>query len=42
MLILQGFYWNCLDNWWEEIASITDEIAFKGFDTVWLPPPCRG
>lgn len=42
MLILQAFYWNCLDNWWEEIASITDEIAFKGFDTVWLPPPSRG
>jgi hypothetical protein len=42
MLILQAFYWNCLDDWWEEIASISEEIAVKGFDTVWLPPPSKG
>ncbi|SIR57010.1 hypothetical protein SAMN05421834_1381 [Halanaerobium kushneri] len=21
MLILQAFYWNCLDDWWEEIKN---------------------
>ncbi|TDO71347.1 alpha-amylase [Halanaerobium saccharolyticum] len=42
MLILQAFYWNCLDDWWEEIASIVEDIAIKGFDTVWLPPPSKG
>ncbi|PTX17424.1 Alpha amylase, catalytic domain [Halanaerobium congolense] len=42
MLILQAFYWNCLDDWWNEISSITEEISIKGFDTVWLPPPSKG
>lgn len=42
MIILQSFYWNCLDNWWEELNYLVESIAEKGFDTMWLPPPSRG
>ena len=42
MVILQGFYWNCLENWWEHLEYLAEEIANKGFDTVWLPPVSKG
>jgi alpha-amylase len=42
MLILQGFYWDCPSDWYNEISYLTDAIAEKGFTDIWLPPPSRG
>jgi alpha-amylase len=42
LIILQSFYWNCLENWWQHLDALAEEIAKKGFDQVWLPPPSKG
>ncbi|MFW5891607.1 MAG: alpha-amylase family glycosyl hydrolase [bacterium] len=42
MIILQSFYWNCLENWYQHLDVLVEEIAKKGFDQVWLPPPSAG
>ena len=42
MIILQGFYWNCLENWYKELDVLVESIAEKGFDGIWLPPPSKG
>jgi alpha-amylase len=42
MLILQGFYWDCPSDWYNELSFLTGAIAEKGFTDIWLPPPSRG
>jgi alpha-amylase len=42
MVILQGFYWDCLENWWEELNSLAGAFKEKQFDQIWLPPVSRG
>ena len=35
MIILQGFYWNCLSDWWEEIASIAGSDIVGAGTAIW-------
>jgi len=42
MIILQGFYWNCLENWWSELNYLTEAFKEKQFDQIWLPPVSKG
>jgi alpha-amylase len=42
MIILQGFYWNCLENWWNELNCLVDAFEEKKFDQIWLPPSSKG
>lgn len=42
MVILQGFYWDCMKNWWKKLIPLADKLSNKGFDSIWLPPMTRG
>ena len=42
MIILQSFYWNCLENWWNELNYLVDAFQEKQFDQIWLPPVSKG
>jgi len=42
MIILQSFYWNCNQNWWNELNYLVEAFKEKQFDQVWLPPPTKG
>jgi alpha-amylase len=42
MVILQGFHWNCLNEWYKVLEVLADTLEEKQFDQIWLPPPSKG
>ena len=41
-VLLQGFYWNCPQDWWVELKGKVDSLKAAGFTAVWLPPAQKG
>ena len=41
-VLLQGFYWNCPQDWWVQLKGEVAELKRAGFSAVWLPPPQKG
>ena len=42
MVILQGFHWDCLNDWYEVLSVLSSTLKEKQFDQIWLPPPSKG
>lgn len=41
-VMLQGFYWDCPQDWYAHLQAELSELATAGFTTLWLPPPSKG
>lgn len=41
-VVLQGFYWDCPEDWWPTLEKEAPELAKAGFTGIWLPPPSKG
>ena len=42
-VMMQGFYWNCPEEWYQTMAAQADELRNikdgQGIDRIWFPPP---
>ena len=43
-VLFQAFYWDVPANqvWWDSLTAVTPDLAARGVDKLWLPPPFKG
>jgi alpha-amylase len=41
-VLLQGFYWDCPEGWYQRLEAEVPDLARAGFTAVWLPPSSKG
>jgi len=41
-VMLQAWYWDCPQGWYNTIRSEASGLKSAGFTHFWFPPPCRG